>query len=143
QGLLGRGGIGRVALQQDLGPDAVHLRFVPAMLGALQPGERLTEHEPRPQIAKPEPSAEEKKYSPRQFDALLNDLAPERMTKKAGKPPQTTRMSSASTSSEPKATTQLTASELAMVRQQVARCWNVPSGARDAKDLIVEIRIVV
>ena len=29
----GRRGIGRVALQQDLGTDAVHLRFVPALLG--------------------------------------------------------------------------------------------------------------
>ena len=30
-----------------------------------------------------------------------------------------------------------------MVRQQIARCWNVPAGARDAKDLVVEIRCVV
>ena len=34
QGLLGRRGIGRVALQQDLGADTVHLRFVPVLLGA-------------------------------------------------------------------------------------------------------------
>jgi hypothetical protein len=41
QRLLGRRGIGRVALQQDLGADAVHLRFVPARLGALRFGERV------------------------------------------------------------------------------------------------------
>jgi len=35
QRLLGRRGIGRVALQQDLAADAVHFRFVPALLGAL------------------------------------------------------------------------------------------------------------
>ena len=34
QRLLGRRGIGRVALQQDPGADSVHLRFVPALLGA-------------------------------------------------------------------------------------------------------------
>ncbi len=30
-----------------------------------------------------------------------------------------------------------------MVRQQIARCWNVPAGARDAKDLVVEVRVTV
>ena len=30
-----------------------------------------------------------------------------------------------------------------MVRHQIARCWNVPAGARDAKDLVVEIKVIV
>ena len=30
-----------------------------------------------------------------------------------------------------------------MVREQIVRCWNVPAGARDAKDLVVEIRVAV
>ena len=38
---------------------------------------------------------------------------------------------------------QLTASELDMVRHHIAQCWNVPAGARDARDLVVEIRVVV
>ena len=29
------------------------------------------------------------------------------------------------------------------MREQIARCWNVPAGARDARDLVVEIRVVV
>jgi hypothetical protein len=33
QRLLGRRGIGRVALQQDLGADAVQFRFIPTVLG--------------------------------------------------------------------------------------------------------------
>jgi hypothetical protein len=41
QRLLDRSGIGRVALQQNLGADAVHLRFVPMLLGALGVGERV------------------------------------------------------------------------------------------------------
>jgi len=41
QRLLGRRGIGRIALQQDLGADAVYLRFVPALLGAPRFGERI------------------------------------------------------------------------------------------------------
>ena len=30
-----------------------------------------------------------------------------------------------------------------MIREQIARCWNIPAGARDAKDLVVEIRVQV
>ena len=41
QRLLGRGGIGRFALQQDLGAGAVYLRFVRALLGAPRFGERV------------------------------------------------------------------------------------------------------
>jgi len=41
--LLGRRGIGRVVLQQDLGADAVHFGFVPTVLGGLQFGERIVQ----------------------------------------------------------------------------------------------------
>ena len=63
----------------------------------------------------------------------------------ADAPPQNPRAASAQASSQPKAPlgSQLTASELDMVRHQIARCWNVPAGARDAKDLVVEIKVVV
>ena len=37
----------------------------------------------------------------------------------------------------------LTISEIDMVRQQLARCWNLPAGAKDADDLIIEIRTVM
>jgi hypothetical protein len=50
QRLLGRRVIGRGALQQDLGADAVHLRFAPALLGALQLGERVVQA-PEPGIS--------------------------------------------------------------------------------------------
>jgi len=32
---------------------------------------------------------------------------------------------------------------LTLIRGQISRCWNVPAGARDAKDLVVEIRVIV
>ena len=43
QRLFGRHRISRVALQQDLAADAVHFRFVPALLGALQLSERVVQ----------------------------------------------------------------------------------------------------
>ena len=95
----------------------------------------------KPEEKKPE----EKKYDPRQFDALLKNLAPVHAATTADAPPENPRPSAARASSQPKAPlgSQLTASELDMVRHQIARCWNVPAGARDAKDLVVEIKVIV
>ena len=58
---------------------------------------------------------------------------------------QQARNGEARPSSQPRAPlgSQTTASEADLVRQQLARCWNVPAGARDARDLVVEIRIGV
>jgi len=72
-------------------------------------------------------------------------LAPQQVAPAPDAPPQRPRVASARASSQPRAPlgSQLTASELDMVRQQIARCWNVPAGARDAKDLVVEIRVTV
>jgi hypothetical protein len=50
QRLLGRRGIGRVALQQDLATDAVYLRFVPTVLSGLELGERIVQA-PKPGIS--------------------------------------------------------------------------------------------
>jgi outer membrane biosynthesis protein TonB len=39
------------------------------------------------------------------------------------------------------ATRPLTISEIDLVRRQIAECWNLPAGAKDAKDLIIEISL--
>ena len=101
--------------------------------------------EPVSQMAKNEAKPEQKKYDPGQFEALLKNLAPQQSAPSPDAPPQKQRVASAKASSQPRAPLggQLTASELDLIRQQIARCWNVPAGARDAKDLVVEIRVVV
>jgi TonB family protein len=35
----------------------------------------------------------------------------------------------------------LTMSEIDAIRQQIEKCWNVPAGARDAENLIVDVRV--
>ncbi len=106
-----------------------------------EPPRQLTKVEPKPEEKKPE----EKKYDPRQFDALLKNLATAHTAMMADATPENPRPAAARASSQPKAPlgSQLTASELDMVRHQIARCWNVPAGARDAKDLVVEIKVIV
>jgi outer membrane biosynthesis protein TonB len=101
--------------------------------------------EPPQQMAKNESKAEQKRYDPSQFEALLKNLATQPTAASSDAPPQRARLASARPSSQPRAPlgSQITASEVDLVRQQIARCWNVPAGARDAKDLVVEIRVVV
>jgi hypothetical protein len=100
---------------------------------------------PPQQMANNEPKPEQKKYDPEQFDALLKNLAVQPTLPTPDAPPQRPRVASGRPSSQPRAPlgTQITASEVDLVREQIARCWNVPAGARDAKDLVVEIRVAV
>jgi len=76
---------------------------------------------------------------------LLKNLAPQPTAPSPDAQPQRPRVASARPSSQPRAPlgSQITASEVDLVRQQIARCWNVPAGARDAKDLVVEVRVNV
>jgi hypothetical protein len=115
--------------------------------------------------AKPEPKPEPKKVDPATFNKLLQDLEARETHEKRDQPdafdsllknltkqqsaradepkPVPRRMASLSPpSAQPKAPpgTELTASEIDIVRQQLSRCWNIPAGARDARDLVVTIR---
>jgi hypothetical protein len=101
--------------------------------------------EPPQQTARNEAKTEAKKYDPGQFDALLKNLAAQDTAPSPETPPQKTRVASGAASSQPRAPlgSQLSASEVDMIREQISRCWNIPAGARDAKDLVVEIRVVV
>jgi outer membrane biosynthesis protein TonB len=112
----------------------------PAVAAAAEPSLERPE-----QMARNEAKAEAKKYNPGQFDALLRNLASQDTPPSPDAPPQTTNIASDRASSQPRAPlgSQLSASEVDMIREQISRCWNIPAGARDAKDLVVEIRVVV
>ena len=97
------------------------------------------------QVARAEAKAEAKKYDPGQFDALLKNLAAQDAVPSPDQSPHKMRLASGVASSQPRAPlgSQLSASELDMIREQIARCWNIPAGARDARDLVVELRVEV
>jgi hypothetical protein len=114
----------------------------PKLIAKAEPPPKPKEKpDPPQQTAKNEP----KKYDPGQFEALLKNLAAPSSALSPDPPPQKARIASARPSSQPRAPlgAQLTASEMDLIREQIARCWNVPAGARDAKDLVVEIRVAV
>ena len=96
------------------------------------------ERKPAPtrQAAEGEAGAPSSTYDPAQFEAFLKKMTVQPMAPDdAGN--QQARIAPARPSSLPRA------SEVDLVREQIARCWNVPAGARDARDLVVKIRIGV
>ena len=112
---------------------------------------------PHPEPKRADPAAfskllknlEEKKAEPAAFDTLLKNLT-KQQTAQSDEPPSSRRLAAAAApSSQPKAPlgSQLTASELDALASEVLRqltpCWNIPAGARDARDLVVEIKASV
>jgi hypothetical protein len=119
-----------------------------------KPQHQTVQHMPRPEAKKADPAAfdkllknlEEKKPEPAAFDSLLKNLTREQVAQAEDAPPQPRRMSaSALPSSQPKAPlgSQLTASEIDLVRQQLIPCFNPPFGAKEKPDLAAEIRVVM
>jgi len=121
-----------------------------------KPEPRLARQTP-PRAEKTDPAAfdkliknlEEKhqqKAEPAQFDSLLKNLTQTQTAEAEDTPPARPQpVAGAAPSSQPNAPlgSQLTASEADLIVQQIERCWNVPAGARDAKDLDIEIKAVV
>jgi len=119
-----------------------------------KPQHQTAQHIPRPEAKKADPAAfdkllknlEEKKPEPAAFDSLLKNLTREQVAQADDAPPQRHRMSAAALpSSQPKAPlgSQLTASEIDLVRQQLIPCFNPPFGAKEKPDLAAEIRVVM
>jgi hypothetical protein len=93
--------------------------------------------------AQPQPDT---KQDAAAFDQLLKNLEKNPAQPDPTAQPRRQQVAAAAPpSSQPKAPlgSQLTASEIDLVREQLARCWNINAGARDAKDLVVEIRAQV
>lgn len=89
----------------------------------------------------------EQKPPPVAFDSLLKNLTRQQTALTEETPPQRRQMAAATSapSSQPKAPlgSQLSASEIDVIREQIERCWNIPAGARDAKDMVVEIHVIM
>jgi hypothetical protein len=119
-----------------------------------KPEPRQAHQAPRPEPKKPDPAAfrklidnlDHRRPEPAQFDALLKNLTHERLAQAEDAPPTPRRMAAtAPPSSQPKAPlgSRLTASESDLIIQQIERCWVVPAGARDADNLVIEVKAAV
>lgn len=100
---------------------------------------------PKPKEEKKEVKEAEKAKdtSSESFDALLKNLSVEESPEKAGVRDVKAADNVDGPSGLPDYANELTISEFDALRAQLARCWNVPAGARDADSLVIEIAVNV
>jgi hypothetical protein len=105
------------------------------------------EKTPPKQVTPPQQQAHPDKQPDAQaFDTLLKNLEKNNVTPDPNAQPRRQQIAAAAPpSSQPRAPlgSQLSASEIDLVREQLSHCWNINAGARDAKDLVVEVRASV
>ncbi|MGH6989575.1 MAG: energy transducer TonB, partial [Stellaceae bacterium] len=114
-----------------------------------KPAPRLAraERAPHPPPPKPRPTKPRPEKAPaktQSFDNLLRNLEkdqPSSRTNPAKKPVRTAQRAS----SQPVAplASQLLASQLDLVKEQIEQCWAIPAGVRHAADLQPEFRVVM
>jgi hypothetical protein len=119
-----------------------------------KPEPQRVQHAPRPETVKADPKAfdkllqnlEDKHPQPAAFDNLLKNLTRQQVAEADEAPPAPHRMAAtAPPSSQPKAPlgSQLTASDIDLVREQLRPCFNPPFGAKEKPDLVADIRVVM
>jgi hypothetical protein len=119
-----------------------------------RPEPQRVQHAPRPETTKADPKAfdkllknlEDKRPEPAAFDNLLKNLTRQQLAEADDAPPAPRRMAAtAPPSSQPKAPlgSQLTASDIDLVRAQLIPCFNPPFGAKEKPDLVADIRVVM
>lgn len=90
---------------------------------------------------KDKPKEKKKKAKPKKdFMKLLNNIE-KTETSSDGPAQQEQDENSTSDHAANNISTVLSITELDLIRRQLAACWNVPAGARDAKDLKVHLRL--
>ncbi len=91
---------------------------------------------PKPKPQKVAEKKPEKKKDDKSFDSLLKNVT----DKKTDVRP-VSHTPGNNPDAEEDISKILSASELSALRQQVASCWNIPAGARDAADLVVDVHV--
>lgn len=98
---------------------------------------------PKTELKKVEPPKEAKKPEP-DMNSVLKNLAKNAPAEKSDQPPQKNAPpAKPSASAIASLSDKLSASETDALRHQLEQCWSIPAGARDAKDLVVELRVQV
>jgi len=92
--------------------------------------------------AKPKLTPKPAQVDPQQFDSLLKNLSKAQDQTQQTNAPQV-KTAGPAAGAPGIQSDKLTISETDALRRQIEQCWNVPTGSRNAGDLIVEIHVIV
>ncbi len=106
-----------------------------------KPKEKPAEKKPE----KPEEKKDDKKKKEEALDAILKAVKDTAQKEKDSKdkPKETDSSKSKSFSSQFDPTMQLSMSEKDAIMSQIAKCWSVPAGAKDAPNLVVVLKVTM
>jgi colicin import membrane protein len=93
--------------------------------------------QPKVKVAEPKPEQEKRKFDADRIAALLDKREPRRLAA-AGETLSNTPALGTSTGQAAK----LSQNEIDALRARIQQCWNPPAGAAEARDLIVQVRIL-
>jgi len=78
------------------------------------------------------------------FDSVLKNLTKQKVQEPTNQPPQPVRTTPhRATGAQAPISANLTASELAALSAQLARCWSLPATSKDAQNLVVDVDVTV
>lgn len=99
--------------------------------------------EKKPQEAKKEEVKEKPEENSEQFSSVLKNLVGDEAPPMPDSVPRDTERQAPQLTAPAPLGSQLSMSEMDALRSQLAQCWNVLPGARDANELAVDIAVVV
>lgn len=109
------------------------------------PEPKKSEKKDKPEPKKPEEKKDEKKNKPKpqDLDAVLKAVkdTAQKEKKDDKKDKKDTSAENKSISNQYNPELPMSMSEKDAIRSQIAKCWNVPAGAKDAHELVVVLRI--
>ena len=103
----------------------------------MAPAETATETKEKPKPEKKE------KVDEKSFDSLLKNLSQDKPTEEATEETPLKAEEGKVAGSSGLVSDKLTISQEDALRRQIEQCWNIPTGARDVQDMIIEVRIEV
>jgi outer membrane biosynthesis protein TonB len=106
---------------------------------AVEPPKPVPPQKPKPPQEKP---VEQPKPQEDALQSLLKNVLKDQ-PEPSQTPPQPNQQPTQPLTQQNLSDAPLTISEIDAIRQQMAKCWNVPAGARDAQNLAVEIRVML
>ena len=105
------------------------------------PSRKVAKAKPAPpKAAATAPEPKKYKFDADRIAALVDKTPRKRSAPDAPETPRTPPKVTSPTA-QPLEGQQVTSSEVDALRAQIERCWHIPAGARDAENLVVEIRV--
>lgn len=125
-------------------PEPPKPELKPELKPEIKPEKKVEEkpkEEEKPTPPKPKEKPKDKPKPTNDMSSILKNLEQKKNSRKNEDKESKETDSSPDEQQVGKLGDRLTMSEMDAIRQQISKCWNIPAGAKEAKDLVVEVKV--